>query len=186
MPPTRSAVLVAVATFEGFLLFLLDSFDATRFLGGFALSTTCPIGGVALSTTCLVGRFALNATHSLRFFAVRTPSPLSLLAFGALFSVAPIPCGTSLITVLSVIFQSLCLVRSVLGLALFFLTGTPVRVNLFLVRSGLFIGHECGVPRLGIVFRNHGSAAIYPAEVVIRMEYPAVCAFLRPVAGSPP
>jgi hypothetical protein len=164
MSPTRSAIFVAVATFQGFSLFSLDS---TRFLGRLALSTTCLIGRFALSTTCLIGRFTLNTTRSLRFLAVRPPSPFSLLAFGALFRVAPIPRGTSLITVLSVFSQSLCLVRSVLGLALFLLTGAPVMVTMFLVFSGLLIIHECGVPRLGIVFRTHVSAAIYSAEVVI-------------------
>ena len=167
MSRTRSAIFVAAATFQGFSLFSLDSFASTRFIGRFALSTTCLIGRFALSTTCLIGRFTLNTTYPLRLFAVRTPSLLGLLAFGALFRVAPIPRCTSLISVLSVISQSLCLVRSVLGLALFFLTGAPVMVTMFLVFSGLLIIHECGVPRLGIVFRTHVSAAIYPAEVVI-------------------
>ena len=162
-----SPVLVPVATFQGFSLFSLNSLASTRFVGRFTLNTTCLIGCFALSTTCLIGRFTLNTTHSLRFFAVCTPSPLSLLAIGAPFRVAPIPLGTSLITVFSVISQSLCLVRSVLGLALYFLTGAPVRVTMFLVRSGLLIGHECGLPRVGIVFRTHASAAIYPPEVVI-------------------
>ena len=164
MPPTGSAIFFAVATFLGFSL---DSFASTGFIGSFTLNTTCLIGSFTLNTTCLIGRFTLNTTHSFRFFAVRAPSPLSLLALGALFRVASIPRGTSLITVLSVISQSLCLVRSVLGLALFFLTGAPVRVTMFLVRSGLLIGHECDLPRLGIVFRTHASAAIYPADVVI-------------------
>jgi hypothetical protein len=133
---TPSATFVTVATFQSFSLF------STRVVGRFTLSATCLIGRFTLNSTCLIGRFTLSPTHSLGFFAVRTPRPLSLLAFGALFRVAPIPRCTSLITVLSVVFQPLCLVPSVLSLALFFLTGALVRFAMFLVHSGLLIIHE--------------------------------------------